>query len=579
MTVARVSLPSGDAPAGITVPTPSAVQRRLGDVIVELGFATREKVDEAADLARRDGRPTGEVLVETGTVNTVQLAQALAERSGLPYVDLNVFETDRAAANLIAAKEAQRCGGVPIAFVDESTVLVATPNPANVVGFDDISMLTGYGVRIAVSPADHFDALVSQLEGLTGSVAEIAAADPPGDRDEVVDLMQSADEAPVIKLVNSLIADAVERGASDIHFDPHPGDMQIRFRVDGVVCDTTTVPRRLVPGVLSRIKVMAELDIAEHRLPQDGRVRLMVGERPIDARVTTLPVMRGESLVMRILDHSQLVPDLDGLGMEVGDRELIAAAIARAHGAVLVTGPTGAGKTTTLYAALSEINTPDRTMIAIEDPVEYELEGVKQVQVNAKSGLTFAAGLRSMIRSDPDVLMVGEIRDRETARIAVESALTGHLVLSTMHTHDAPMAPARLIEMGIEPFLVASGIECVVAQRLVRRLCEECRQPVTLSASDLRRSGVDPEAREDIRAHEPAGCLRCKGTGYSGRTGIYEVIVMSPEIRDLILRRESAAEISKAAVAAGMRRLRDDGLEKVRQGITSVAELLRVLGT
>jgi type IV pilus assembly protein PilB len=579
MSTAHTSLPSIDARPGITTPSSFTVQRRLGDVIVELGFASRDQVEAAATLARERGRPTGEVLIDSGTVDPTQLARALAARNGLLYVDLNLFETDMGAANLIATREAQRCNGIPIAFVDDDTLLVATPNPANVVGFDDISMLTGYQLRVAVTPAEQFQGLISQLAGLSESVAEIAADEPAADEGEIAELEHSADDAPVIKLVHTIIADAVERGASDIHFDPKAGDMLVRFRVDGVVYDSTTVPRRLMAGVVSRVKIMAELDISERRVPQDGRMRLKVGGRQIDIRVATLPVMRGESLVLRILDKGHLVLELDGLGMDPGDRKLLASAVSRAHGAVVVSGPTGAGKTTTLYAALNEINAPDRTLISIEDPVEYELEGVKQVQVNTKAGLTFAAGLRSMIRSDPDVLMVGEIRDPETTQVAIESALTGHLVLSTLHTNDAPMAPARLIDMGIEPFLVASGIECVISQRLARRLCPECKQPVTLSAAELRESGVDPSAEEDIEVFEPGGCLNCKGTGYSGRIGIYEVMVMSREIRALILRRASGAEIAAAAVAGGMRRLRQDGIEKVRAGVTSVPELLRVLGT
>jgi type IV pilus assembly protein PilB len=323
---------------------------------------------------------------------------------------------------------------------------------------------------------------------------------------------------------------------------------------------------------------MAELDIAERRAPQDGRVGLTVDGRYVDIRVATLPVVRGESVVMRILDKERVVADLDLLGMEASDRALLERSITQLHGAVLVTGPTGAGKTTTLYAALTEINTPDRTLITIEDPVEYELEGVKQMQVNAAAGVTFVRGLRSMIRNDPDVLMVGEIRDRETAQTAIESALTGHLVLSTLHTNDAPMAPARLIEMGIEPFLVATGLECVIAQRLARRLCDECRRPAKLTTKELRDSGFEYDGG-DIDAYEPGGCVRCGGVGYRGRIGIYEVMVVSGELRSLILRKASGDEIAAAAVGAGMRRLRQDGLEKVRQGITSVPEVLRVVGT
>jgi type IV pilus assembly protein PilB len=563
--------------AGITPPT-SQERRRLGDVVVELGFAGRDAVEEIVARARERHRPVGEMLVETGALSSDQLAHALADRNGLDYVDLNLFEVDNGAANLVSAADARRFRAVPVAFLDSETILVATANPANVLGIDDLTMTTGYKVRLAVSAPESIEAVVSQLSNLEGSVQEVDEETSDGDVGaEVIELRTSAEEAPVVKLVHSVIADAVARGASDIHFDPRAGDMRVRFRVDGVVVDSATVPRRLAPGLVSRIKIMAELDIAERRAPQDGRVGLAVDGNHIDIRVATLPLVRGESVVMRILDKQRVVTDLDLLGMEAPDRDLLEHSIKQLHGAVLVTGPTGAGKTTTLYAALSEINTPDKTLITIEDPVEYELEGVKQMQVNATAGVTFARGLRSMIRNDPDVLMVGEIRDRETAQTAIESALTGHLVLSTLHTNDAPMAPARLIEMGIEPFLVATGLESVVAQRLARRLCEDCRRPVEITVEALERNGFG-HAGEAIDAYEPEGCVRCGGIGYRGRIGLYEVMVLSKELRSLILQKASGEEIAAAAVAAGMRRLREDGLEKVRHGITSIPEVLRVVG-
>jgi type IV pilus assembly protein PilB len=553
--------------------------RRLGDILVELGFAERGVVEATVALAREDGRPIGQALIESRTVDSGQLARALAERNGLDYVDLNEFEVDHGAANLVSGAEARRYGAIPIAFADDRTLLVATSDPANVLGLDSVGMTTGYEVRPAVASPEHMDGLLNQLSRLSESVQEIEEEQAAEEEAApAIELRESAEEAPVVKLVHSVIADAVGRGASDIHFDPRDGEMRIRFRIDGVVNDSTTVPKRLVAGLISRIKIMADLNIAERRIPQDGRIGLTVDGQFIDIRVATLPVMRGESAVMRILDKGRLVMDLDRLGMQAHDRELVERAITQIHGAVLVTGPTGAGKTTTLYAALAEVNTPDKTLIAIEDPVEYELDGVKQVQVNTRTGLTFASGLRSMIRSDPDVLMVGEIRDRETAQIAVESALTGHLVLSTLHTSDAPMAAARLIDMGIEPFLIASGVECVIGQRLARRLCEECKRPTTITAEELQRSDLAHPGGE-IEAREPVGCVHCNGSGYRGRIGIYEVMPVSEEIGSLILRKASNDEIAAAATAAGMRRLRDDGLDKVRQGITSIPEVLRVLGS
>ena len=563
--------------AGITPPS-GQERRRLGDAVVELGFAPREVVERVVTEAREKRRPVGEMLVETGALSSDQLAHALADRNGLDYVDLNSFEVDTGAANLVSTDDALRFRAVPVAFIDSETILVATANPANVLGIDDIAMVTGYKVRLAVAAPEHIEAVINQLSSLEGSVQEVE--DETEDEDtgaEVIELRSSAEEAPVVKLVHSVIADAVARGASDIHFDPRAGDMRVRFRVDGVVVDSATVPRRLAPGLVSRIKIMAELDIAQRRAPQDGRVGLTVDEHHVDIRVATLPLVRGESVVMRILDKERLVTELDHLGMVAEDRALLEHSIKQLHGAVLVTGPTGAGKTTTLYAALSEINTPDRTLITIEDPVEYELEGVKQVQVNPATGVTFARGLRSMIRNDPDVLMVGEVRDRETAQIAIESALTGHLVLSTLHTNDAPMAPARLIDMGIEPFLVATGLECVIAQRLARRLCENCRQPAKISAETLKGSGF-PDAEGPIDAYEPGGCVACGGIGYRGRIGLYEVMVLTKELRSLILQKASGEEIAAAAVESGMRRLRDDGLEKVRRGITTIPEVLRVVG-
>jgi len=560
---------------GLTRPRPHHGKKpRIGDTIVDLGFTDRATVDEAAELSRETKRPMGRVLMEMGALDSRQLAHALADRNGLDFVNLDTFQADMGAANLIDMAAAKRFRSVPIAFVDDDRLLVATGDPANLFAVDDISMLTGYEIRLAVASPDDIDALVSQLSRLDQSVAEVeedAEVETP-----VIELRESAEDAPVVKLVHAIIADAVRRGASDIHFDPRNGDMRVRFRIDGVVVDSTTVPRALVPGLISRTKIMAELDISERRVPQDGRVGFTVESRHVDIRVATLPVVRGESIVMRILDKDQVAIELDRLGMHMDDRDRFHHAVRASHGAVLVTGPTGSGKTTTLYAALNEVNTPDKSILTIEDPVEYELEGLKQVQVNVKAGLTFATGLRSMVRSDPDVIMVGEIRDRETAQIAIESALTGHLVLSTLHTNDAPMAAARLIEMGIEPFLVSSGVACVVAQRLARRLCD-CKEPTKISAQALRESGFPAE--EGIDAFEPGGCVRCGGSGYRGRIGLYEVMQVTRQIRELVLAKADGSALRAVALEQGMRPLRHDGLEKVGIGVTSVEEILRALGS
>jgi type IV pilus assembly protein PilB len=571
--VAPKEVPGLTPPSGQTDP-----RRRIGDVAVELGFVDRELLEQVLAKERKSNQPMGALLVESGILESSQLAQALAERNTLDYVDLNIFEVDQGAANLVDAEEARRYKAIPIAFLDDGALLVATSDPSNVVGFDDIAMATGYEVRRAIASPEGVDALISRLTRLSESVEEVEEEEADDDgRPELLDLRASAEEAPVVKLVHSVIADAVNRGASDIHFDPRKGDMQVRYRVDGVVVDSTKVPRKLVAGLVSRIKIMAELDIAERRAPQDGRVELTVDGRHIDIRVSTLPIIRGESVVMRILDKERMVLDLESLGMRTEDRELLLRSVGQIQGAVLATGPTGAGKTTTLYALLSAVNTPDKTLISIEDPVEYEVEGVKQIHVNPKAGLTFASGLRSMVRSDPDTLMVGEIRDSETAQIAMEAALTGHLVLSTLHTNDASIAAARLIEMGVEPFLIASGVECVVAQRLARRLCEACKQPAKVTTAELAEIGAASNGKK-FEAYEPVGCVECNGTGYRGRIGLYEVLALTDEIRSLILSKAASGEIEAAAVAAGMHRLRDDGLEKVRDGITSIPEMLRVLG-
>jgi type IV pilus assembly protein PilB len=540
---------------------------------VQLGFAERELVEKVVDEGRANGIPLGQALIDAKIVDSNQLAQALAERNGLDYVDLNSFEVDHGAAHLLDTAKARRYQTVPISFLGEQTLLVATADPANVLALDDIAMATGYEVRRAVASPEDIDALIGQLSHLGDAVEEFAEEE---DDAEVIELRDQADEAPVVKLVHSVIADAVRRGASDIHFEPRSSDMRVRYRIDGVVHDTTTVPRQHTAGLISRVKIMANLDIAERRVPQDGRIGLAVDGRHIDLRVATLPVVRGESIVMRILDKDKVVMDLDALGMSPHDRERMESALRSTHGAILVTGPTGSGKTTTLYAGLGTVNTPDKTIITVEDPVEYELTGVKQVQVNPKTGLTFAAGLRSMVRADPDIIMVGEVRDRDTAQIAIESALTGHLVLTTLHTNDAPLAAARLVEMGIEPYLVASGVVCVAAQRLVRRLCE-CKTEVDLSAELLREQGFDTD--EGFKGYEPDGCVRCNHTGYRGRLGIYEVMPVTDEMRRLILEGAGADVMRVQARAEGMSTLREDGLEKIRAGDTSVPEVLRVAGS
>lgn len=560
--------------AGLTEPRHSdQPNRRIGEVIADLGFAKLDVVEAAVELARRSGEFTGEVLVKSGVINAEQLSRALAERHGLDYIDFSVFEPDMTAANLIGPQAAKRYSAVPVAFVDERTILVAMADPANILALDDISMMTGYSVDRAVSTDEDVAAVIAQLDRVEHdfNVEGVDEADAPP---AVTELEAPTENAPIVRLVHSVIAAAIERGASDIHFDPTAGDMEVRFRIDGVMWESTTIPRRMVAGAVSRIKIMADLDIAERRRAQDGRISLSLDNKMIDIRLVVLPTVDGESVVMRVLEKDERVVTFEALGLSGEPLDAFEHSIASSHGAVLVTGPTGSGKSTTLYSALGHIQSPEKTIISIEDPVEVRMKGIKQVQVNPKSGMTFATGLRSMMRADPDVIMVGEIRDRETALTAIESSLTGHLILSTLHTNDAPTAVTRLIEMGIEPFLVASSITCVVAQRLTRALCNACKEPVTITAETLQENGFEEDG--DIDAFGPVGCVRCGSTGYRGRVGIFEVMRMTAAIRELVLTRSSAEAITRVAVDEGMRRLHDDGIDKVKAGQTSLAEVLRV---
>jgi type IV pilus assembly protein PilB len=564
--------------AGLTRPSRRGSSPRfLTDVIVDMDLVSRKQVEDALETSRTSGTTPERVLLESGALTQDGLSRALAERYGLDHLDLGVFQVDMAAANLVSTTVAKRYQAVPVAFADKRTLLVAMGDPSNVLAVDDIAIMTGFEIRVAVAPPDDILTLVSRLDRLEDVVGASEQVEEEEAADEVVALNETDQDAPVIKLVNQIVGQAVERGASDVHLAPDGHEMRVRFRVDGVLADITTVPRRMAAGVVSRIKIMAELNIAEKRLPQDGRIGLVVDGRHVDLRVVTLPSVHGEGVVMRVLDKASVVVDLDKLGMADPERERFQHACHQTHGAVLVTGPTGSGKSTTLYAALKMLNTPEKNIITVEDPVEYEMEGLTQVQVSSKVGLTFAMGLRSMVRADPDVIMVGEIRDKETAQIAVESALTGHLVLSTLHTNDAPSAITRLIEMGVEPFLVASALECIVAQRLARMLCPSCKQRTIIPAQVLAESGY--KARVDLEAYEPVGCRRCGGSGYRGRVGVYEVMNMSPEIQTMALERQPAEAIREVAVKQGMTRLRDDGLLKVRQGRTSIAEIARVIGT
>jgi type IV pilus assembly protein PilB len=561
-------------PSGITAPRiKGGTGRFLTDVIVELGLLRREHVDKAVEEAKATGQRPEQVMLSTGLLTADQLARAIAERFGLDHVDLTRYRPDLSAVNLISAQAARRYQAVPIGFDADKVLMVAMSDPSNVLALDDLRQLTSEELRPVVASKDDLSAVIGRMTRLDDAVA--AAVDEESEVEEITNIRESADDAPVIKLVNSIVADAVEQGASDIHFEPEVGgEMRVRLRVDGVLADRTEIPRRMVAGVISRVKIMSDLDIAEKRLPQDGRVAMKVDHHAIDVRVVTLPVAHGEGVTMRILDKEQVLLTMDKLGMGDQAQSRFERAFRKPYGAVLVTGPTGSGKSTSLYAALNAVNSPDRKIVTIEDPVEYQLPGITQIQVNPRANLTFARGLRSILRADPDVIMVGEIRDSETARTAIEAALTGHMVLSTLHTKDAASAVTRLTEMGIEPFLTASAVDCVVAQRLVRRLCSYCKKRTVVTVDALRGAGFTADF--DLEAYETAGCQRCNMTGYRGRTGLYEVMPVSDEIRALTVERSSGDLIAQQARQEGMVSMRDDGLEKVRQGLTSIAEVARV---
>jgi type IV pilus assembly protein PilB len=548
--------------------------RMIGEVVVDLGLADQETVEEAVRAAREQGRPTGLVLVERGILRHDQLARVVAERFGLDFVDLAVYDLDMGAANLIGAETAKRYQALPVGFTEDGTVIVAMANPTNVLTIDDIGMMTGRRIRPAAASVEDLNILLTRLVRMDESIEDIVEDEEDKDAEQNLLLDDADDGAPIIKLVHSIVAQAVQQGASDIHVNPEEGDTHVMFRVDGVLAPAATIKRKMASAVVSRLKIMADLDISEKRVPQDGRFALTVDGRRVDIRVVTLPLVYGEGVVMRILDKGESVSDLDSLGMQQEEKERFTIAIHRPNGAVLVTGPTGSGKSTTLYTALNALNDGDRSILTIEDPVEQRIAGIKQMQIASKAGVTFEVGLRSMLRADPDVIMVGEIRDRQTAHIAVEAALTGHLVLSTLHTRDAPSALGRLIDMGIEPFLVSSAVDCIVAQRLVRMLCPHCKRHQSVPESVLAEYGL-----AGAQPFEPVGCSRCSGSGYRGRVGLYEVMSVSEPIRALILERASVDAMVKVAENEGMRRLRDDGMQKVREGLTSIAEIERMTST
>jgi type IV pilus assembly protein PilB len=543
--------------------------RFITDVLVELGYVTPDQVEHAINESRAAGRAPEGLLLERDLISAEQLSRATAERYGLDFIDFSTFQVDMAAANLVSVSSARRSRAVPVGHLDQDTLLLAIADPANVLAVDDIQMATGLNCRVAVAAPDDIEGLIARMDTLASAVSR--AVDEAEDEDEdteVTDLRASAEDAPVIRLVFTILGQAANEGASDIHFEPGEDQMRVRFRVDGVLREAAHVPTRMVAGVISRLKIMSELDIAEKRVPQDGRVSVNVEDRKVDLRITTLPTQRGEGAAIRILDKSKAVFSLDELGLDGEPRERFERAFRGAYGAVLVTGPTGSGKSTTLYAALQELNQVEKNVITIEDPVEYRLAGINQINVNRKAGLTFATGLRSVLRADPDIIMVGEIRDAETARIAIESALTGHLLLTTLHTNDAPGAVSRLTKMGIESFLTASAVDCVVAQRLARQLCSHCKEPIVHTTDALREAGFRVES--DLEAYQPVGCRRCS------ESGIFSVMKMSEQIKDMAATLAQESDLARVARQEGMLTLKEAGLEKVRAGATSIQEVARV---
>jgi type IV pilus assembly protein PilB len=558
-----------------------ASKLRLGDILKEMGLVTEEQIENAISRQHETHKRLGQLLVEDGVVTHLDLTKALAQKFGVSFLDLTSTSLDGAASGYIDEKLARRYGAAPIRFLDDNTLLVAMADPQNLQVLQDLEIITGFAIQPAIaSEEDIFGAIAKIYRDRpeVGESDEENAALTEGEG-EITDIRDATEEAPIVKLVNSVIAQSVDDGASDIHFEPQAKELMVRFRIDGVLHEIMSVPRRMQNGVISRLKIMSDLDIAERRVPQDGRIGLMVGGKPIDMRVATLPTVYGEKIVMRLLDKSNVMLDLKDLGFAEKALKRFQKSFAKPYGATLVTGPTGSGKSTTLYAALNILNSPEKNVITVEDPVEYRLTGINQVQVNTRAGMTFSAALRSILRCDPDIVMIGEIRDRETAQIAIEAALTGHLVLSTLHTNDAPGALSRLTEMGVEPFLTSSAVDCVLAQRLARRLCKECKEPYTATREMLRKNDFPPEVsdRDDVVLHRAKGCSRCNNTGYKGRLGLYEVMIVSEAIRRLTVERKSADEISRVAAAEGMKSLREDGIDKVLLGMTSVEEVARVI--
>ncbi len=557
----------------------------IGEMLVEGGEISREQLEKALQMHREKLQKgarglLGQTLIDLGFTTEETVTRAIAHQANVDYVSLEDFEVDTTAAAMLDPDSARRYNSLPIGF-ENGRLLVAMMHPNDIVTIDDLRLITGYEIKPVCVSDSELKVAIEQYTRDTGGIEDLEDDYYPEEETQgQEDIRTSATDKPAVQLANLIFNQAIRNGASDVHIEPMEKSMRVRFRIDGVLHETMQPPARLHPPLVSRIKVMSGMDIANRRSPQDGRTSLKMEGKIVDLRVASLPSAYGEKLTMRLLDRSDHLITLPELGFPESQLKKFRRTINMPYGCVLVTGPTGSGKSTTLYAALSELNSVEKHIITVEDPIEYRLAGINQVQVNPRAGLTFATGLRSILRNDPDIIMVGEIRDRETARIAVESALTGHLVLSTLHTNDAAGALTRLGDMDIEPYLTASSVIGVLAQRLVRVLCNQCRKPYQLKREEIRSTIPDfPLTREEkeITLHEAKGCLRCSNTGYRGRIGVYELLLISDTIRQMTLQHRSAGEIATAAVKEGMITLRRDGFIKVREGITTIEEALRVL--
>ena len=553
--------------------------KQLGDILLEGGHVTADQLSVAVEEQRRLGRSLGRVLVDLSVLTEGQLVAALATQIGLKFVDLSDFPVDGSAVARVPDVVCRRHTALPIGYEDGKLV-VAMADPANVFALDDIRSMTGLEVKAVVATKSDVLAAINRYHRGDAELDDLSMAMDLSDSDEddLSHVKEIVEDAPIVKFVNLLITQAIQDRASDIHIEPAERDLRVRFRIDGVLHEVMRSPKAIQAGVISRLKIMADINIAERRIPQDGRLSVTSNGKKIDLRVATLPTVWGEKVVMRILDNSTAMLKLSDLGFSDGNYDIYSKSFVKPYGMLLVTGPTGSGKSTTLYATLNIVSRPEVNVITVEDPVEYRLAGINQVQTNVKAGLTFAAALRSILRSDPDIVLLGEIRDHETAQIAVEAALTGHLVLSTLHTNDAPSAITRLTEMGIEPFLVGSSLEAVLAQRLARRLCDKCKEAYTPTREGLRENRFPLDPDEPVPTlYRPLGCSACSKTGYKGRVALHEVMAVSEDIERLAVEHASALTIGKVAREQGMVTLRDDGLAKVRKGVTSLEEIFRVV--